>query len=318
MIKPKFWRRDSSTGKLTGQEKLSCGFSFEGVKFERKPWISWFQLPMLYTLTVYVWLKKRWWQRFKGKNPPVNTMLADGLGEFTRVAKVGHGNWLSIKVFYNFPNKNPGTISWIIDRIGYFNCNAQALRNRLGIAKSLLSQFVKSYKNKNILCLACGSAESVMPSLEAINANGHHLTLVDHDCEVVEYLENAHSCSKNGSACIKRQHTSEFLSRPETLRSFDFIEMIGALEYMDDSTATKTIQMCIDALKPEGILVTSNLRRNSETPFVKWVIDWEMKYRTLGQFIEIFKACKIIEDFEIITEPLDIHNIAVIRKPRPI
>lgn len=290
MIKPKFWRWDLSTGKLAGQDRLSCGFSFEGVKFERKPWISWIMAPMVNLLTIYVWLKKKWWLRFKGTNPPVNTMWFDGLGKYSKVVKQGHGNWESLKVVYIFPTQKKFTLSWFIDMLGFRNSNAQAVRNRLKIAKRITAQYIAYNKNKNILCLACGSAESVMPSLEAIKANGHHLTLVDHDCQVVEYLENAHSCSKNGSACIKRQHTSEFLSRPETLGSFDFIEMIGALEYMDDPTATKTIQMCIDALKPEGILVTSNLRRNSETPFVKWVIDWEMKYRTLEQFFGILKG----------------------------
>lgn len=314
MIKPKYWRWDSSTGKLTGQEKLSCGFSFDGVEFERKPWISWIMAPMVNLLTIYVWLKKKWWQRFKGKKPPVNTMWFDGLGKYAKIATEGHGNWLTLSTIYNEPDEKHFTTSWLIDQAGYKNANCQAVRNRLKIAKRITAQYIANNKGKNILCLACGSAESIMPSLEAIESNGHHLTLVDHDCQVVEYLENAHSCSKNGFACIERQHTSEFLSRSETLGSFDFIEMIGALEYMDDPTVTKTIQMCIDALKPEGILVTSNLRRNSETPFVKWVIDWEMKYRTLDNFFGILKGGGNLDGIEIITEPLGIHNIAVFKK----
>lgn len=312
MIKPIFWRWDSKTGMLARQERLSSGFSFDKVEFERKPWISWLMAPFN-TLTAYVWLKKKWWQRFKGKNPPVNTMWFDGLGKYSNVVKSGHGNWESLKVVYVFHKQKKFTISWFIDQIGFYNSNAQAVRNRLRVTRTISDQFIKSNSNKKILCLACGSAESIMPSIESIKANGHLLTLVDNDCEVAEYLENTHSCSKNECITVAREHISEFLLKPENTEKFDFVEMIGALEYMDDKSAAKTIEMCMNALKPQGFLVTSNLRYNKESSFFKWVIDWEMIYRTLKQF-SLILAKGGINGFEIVTEPLGIHNIAIITK----
>lgn len=288
--KPKYWRLNSSTGKLERIDRLSSGFDLEGISFEKRPWISWLMFPMVNTLTAYVWLKKKWWNRFKGKNPPVNTMWFDGLGKYAKLVTKGHGNWESLRLIYSQPDEKHFTPSWLIDRMGFANANCQAVRNRLKTTKDISSQYITSNKNKQVLSLACGSAESIMPFIGTLKTNAHHLTLVDHDCQVGEFLENEHACSKNGCTTVVQCHTSEYLSKKENLNSYDFIEMIGALEYMDDMTATDTIRMCINALKLGGFFVTSNIRRNSESSFVKWIIDWNMAYRNLEQFALILKG----------------------------
>lgn len=314
MTKPIFWRWDSKTGRLARQERLSSGFSFDKVEFERKPWISWLMAPFVNTLTVYVWLKKKWWQRFKGKNPPVNTMWFDGLGKYSRICKQGHGNWESLKVLYLFHKQKKYTISWFIDQMGFYNSNAQAVRNRLKVTRAISEQFIKKNKSRSILCLACGSAESLLPAYQQINANGHQLTLVDNDCDVIKFLEEEHCCSRKDRLKVIHAQADEYLDRLESKNNFDLIEIIGALEYMDDSQASATIGKCLKALKPFGVLVTSNIRRNSESSNVKWMLGWDMYYRSLDNFIRILKGGGGLDGLEIVTEPLGIHNIAIFRK----
>lgn len=310
--KPTYWRYNQDSGKLERQDRLTSGFVLDDVDYEKKPWISWLMAPMVNTLTAYVWLKKKWWNRFKGKNPPVNTMWFDGLGKYSKVCKEGHGNWESLKVLYVSHKQKKYTISWFIDQMGFYNVNAQSVRNRLRTTKTLLEQYTANRMNKQILCLACGSAESILPSIQNIQSNNHFLTLIDNDSDVIDYLEKEHSCSQKDFIRISHMDIHKFFD--ENKKTYDFVEMIGILEYLENTNASEIIAKCTSILNPGGIFVTSNIKRNSESNNVKWMLGWNMNYRTLEQFFGILKGGGGLDGLEIVTEPLGIHNIAIIRK----
>jgi SAM-dependent methyltransferase len=307
-----FRKKRGSIGLVEANESM-YGFPIDSKTMENKPWISWLMMPSVLLITAYVWLKKKWWIKWYKRLPPVNSMFYDGGSDIIKVVTKGHGNWESLSTIYNPPYSKLLSLSWILEKVAFSNANCQAVRNRLRITRQVINDYVNANSCKQILCIACGSAESTLPFFLNNKGKKHKLTLVDSDHGVVDFLNSINGNIDNSSITVIHSDALDYLKKDENRQRFDVIELIGATEYVDDVTASSFIRESVKALKPGGYFITSNLRRNIESGFVKVVIDWPMVYRTRSDLCRLIESSGV-DEYEIIQDPLSYHNIVISKK----
>lgn len=289
------------------------GFDFTNLKLEHKPWINFLIAPSLVLIGVYVYLKKFFYKRIFKKLPPVNTMFFDGLGKYAKQVTAKPGSWQALKLIYEQPTEKPYTISWMIDRLGFINTNCQSVRNRLAIVSSVLKQLLDKDIIKKALLIACGSADSLNTAFLQSTLSNKRINLVD-SCEDAILFLNKSFIGTN--IMIENYTIEDYLVTNPKEEMFDLIELVGLLEYLDDKKIKEYFSKIFDILQPGGYFITSSISYNlSTTPviFSENVINWKMIYRTKEQLAKLTKDAGF-DDFEIITEPLGIHNIVVARK----
>ena len=98
-------------------------------------------------------------------------------------------------------------------------------------------------------------------------------------------------------------------------RSVDIIEMIGVLDYMADEQALAILAVAHSLLASDGILITANVRPNSEAPFYRktgWPV---FTYRTPRQLGELLICAGFDSSHvELFTEPVGLHTVARARR----
>jgi len=282
------------------------------IKYERKRWPYIFSLPLMWVLSLWVRIKKK----ILGRNPRINTFWFDGLSVFCREIKEGAASWRALDLIYNHYFGANGKVSdfWI----GMIN--AQAVRNRLRLARYLLGTELRRLAQGGevrLLSIACGSAQAVIETMADLKTEGIFVKaiLLDLDPSAIDY-------SKQLAEKMGVRDQISFLAKgvnalARTVGEFDphVVEMIGFLEYRSDEKAVRLVRQIYRLLVPGGIFLTCSICDNPERPFLHWVVDWPMIYRSPEELLRVVTnggfephACRVV------LEPHKIHAVAVCRK----
>ena len=202
---------------------------------------------------------------------------------------------------------------------GSFLSNSGAIRNRLLLTKREIDKAVQKISEKKdkvfILSLASGSARAVIETiaeLEEVHRNRIFVRFVDISQEVLDYsrkLTQTHGLNGN----LEWYRCSVF-DADKFCKGFkpDIVEMVGMLDYLNDSQAIKLISLIRRNLTLGGRLITCNIVPNIEQPFITKGLNWPMIYRTSEQLKELmFRAGFASDDVKIFLEPLGIHALCV-------
>lgn len=285
--------------------------------FEHKKLLTWILLhPVLLLLSVWARGKKAWWRKFIGKEPPVNSMWCDGLGYCWSQIRSGKGSWRALEIIYNindYVGNNCHKIGKHLDLLySKNNHNPKAVRNRLKISKIILENLIQNYKTgqMRILCLACGSAQAVIESVAMHPDRDIKVLLVDIDAQALEYAKSL--AAKHGVLDRFEFQQRNAMLVAKIAKDFKphLIEMLGLLDYIPKDLAISLADRIRKSLEPGGVFITCNIHPNPEIPIVRWILNWEMIYRTKQEIIDIIKGGGFGE-YELITEPLGIHSIVV-------
>ncbi|MDI6717495.1 MAG: class I SAM-dependent methyltransferase family protein [Patescibacteria group bacterium] len=300
------------------KEDLRVVMDNDNLGYEIRKWFYYLTLPVMWVLTLWVMAKKKCFN----SNPKTNTFWFDGLSYPCRRIKENSGKWKSLDIIYHFKFGRERGISGCVSDYWIEMMNAQAVRNRLKLVTRELLQVIKNFnyrgvKTVKILSVASGSAESVLQAMSRTRHIRSTALLADFD----------QSALANSKAIAEREHLSERCqtlldnvlllgrtSRRMTKTNFPHIvEMVGLLDYFDDVTIISLLKKIYNILPEGGVLVTGHIRKNPEQYFLKWVINWDMNYRTITDLDKLI--CEGgFRNRKIILEPHGIHMVAVCRK----
>lgn len=288
--------------------------------YEHVVWPYRFALLLMNAIAAYVAVKKRALSACQRK-PRVNFFFFDGLSINSRRMKEGATRWPSLDTCYNFTHGEGTTVLHrALDAWWMRIRNAQAVRNRLIIAKMELSRAIlaaaRSDKPVRILSLAAGTAQGVIESAAQCKTLGvtTEVVLVDHDRSALRYASDlAH---RHGIVVKAIEGNVLFFTRYIDGFQADIVEMIGFLDYLGDGLATALLKKVRRYLRSGGHFFCCHIHRNGEAGFLKHVVDWDngMLYRSRQAFENLLITAGFAEA-RFVTEPHSIHTVSIAEIP---
>lgn len=284
------------------------------MEMERQVLLYRLALPLMWALTLWVMLKKTllglWGAKLK-----VNTMWFDGLGQYNAAIKKGVASWRALDIIYNYfegGEKTPVDSFWI------GMVNAQAVRNRLKIVTEEIHQLsLRVAKERGqevrIFSIACGSAQAVVEVLARLKAEGviARALLTDVDESALQYAQGlAVSYGVGDQVSVAQASASKMYRLAEEFQP-NIVEMVGLMDYLSHKQAVQIVKRVHRALwHTGGFFITCNVRNNPEKHFLKWVINWEMVYRSPAELSSVITEAGF-DTLRIFYEPHKVHGIVV-------
>lgn len=291
--------------------------SSEVTKFETSRWVYTLAMPFLWILVAWVATKKAILSEIDKPEPHTNTFWFDGLGSGCREVKEGAASWKALEVIYNRPFGKDKTVGGLVDDFWNGSINSKAIRNRLKLAKKEVRSAILQFSGQEevrILSLAAGSAQAVIEVISELPVEVRvKALLVDIDPTALSYAKKL--AKMYGVADqIETLETSVVQVR-RISRDFrpHVIEMLGLLDYVRQDNAIRLVGQIRKSLEPHGVFLTCNISPNREMHFLKYVINWEMIYRSPIVLEEVIAGAGF-NDYRLVYEPLKLHGIAVARR----
>jgi len=288
------------------------------LKYEYQEKWKYFLMPILeYPISFWVALKKMITRR----KLKTNCFWIDGLSPVCRQIRENATNWRALDTIYNYEPKN-GSFVDSLTRFWMENVvNVKAVRNRLKLIKEKLNEAIKEIllkdKEVRIFSIASGSAQALIENISEFKKQNVLIKALFLDLDPTA-IKHSRNLAKKFNVLDQINFDNKSAHNIEkSVGDFNpnIIEMVGFLEYRPKEKAIKLIQKIYGILQSGGIFLTSNLRNNSERPFLYFAIDWWMVYRSPEEFAEVLKKGGFSsENFEIIYEPLKIHGVAICKK----
>jgi 2-polyprenyl-3-methyl-5-hydroxy-6-metoxy-1,4-benzoquinol methylase len=288
------------------------------IAYEHVVWRYRFALPFMMTLAAFAQIKKSICAVL-GYKPRHNCLLGDGMSVNGQRVRDGAARWAALDAIYNFMSgEGSSAIHRAIDTWWMQIRNAQAVRNRLKIAKRELRTAIESIagpgKTVHILSLAAGSAQGVIEILADCAHAGMNVRalLLDQDESALRHAREL--ARKNGvENRVETKLCNVLFFDRQVADKPDIIEMMGLVDYLKDPLAISLFRKIWRTLKPNGFLLTCHIHPNSESYFLRHVINWSMTYRTPDEFEDLLISGKFLAP-RLITEPHGIHSVAVAHK----
>lgn len=282
--------------------------------YEKRSWLYKMALPLMWLLTIYVIVKKTIFRLVTKSDPKINTVWFDGFGANNRGIKEGASTWRALDIIYNYEFGS----SSIVDDFWIGMMNAQAVRNRLKLAKQELKKAIMKFadhKEVRIISLACGSAEAVIQIMAEFKTKGITVrtVLIDIDQTALDYAK--HLAIQHGVSDQIQIFCTSAAQIVKLSRDFrpHIVEMLGLLDYIPHDKAIRLVSKIRESLEPKGMFLTCNIAPNPERHFLKWVINWPMIYRTADDLMEIATKSEFSK-YRLIYEPLKTHGLLIAQK----
>ncbi len=285
--------------------------------YEKKYWYV-LILPLMWVITAYVVIKKKFYRFLKRPLPKINNFWVDGLGLSARKVKNKPASWQAVSEIYNYEFCRSRKLGILIDDFWENIKNCQALRNRFKLVKQEVRRAILNFSNHKevrLISLACGSAQAVLETIAELKVKGVvvNVLLIDIDQEALDYaISLANKLEIANQVQVFRGSVSQVIKLSKKFKP-QIIEMLGLLDYISQEKAIKLAEKIKQSLEPKGVFITCNIAPNLEMNFVKWVINWSMIYRKPEELVEIV-AESGFGDFRIIYEPLKIHGLVIAQK----
>lgn len=198
--------------------------------------------------------------------------------------------------------------------------NATGARNRLRVVENELQRSIDEFKGDheerfNVLSVAAGSSRGLMTvisKIEGERANNIHLTMVDKsEIAAVDAKELASQMGIGDRMTFIKENvfrTNRYLTQTQ---KFNFIEVVGLLDYLDDRQVTILLGKLRGSLADGGVLLYSNITPNPERSFIKKIVGWpEMQYRKAEELLDLGNAAGfLVPQMRLIQEPSGVYNL---------
>ncbi len=304
-------------GRLSPAAPASVGKSKQVVIFEHDTWSYFLMIPILYLIGFYVQAKKLLFSLFNAK-PATNCIFVDGISVNSKRMKEGAARWPSLNTCYNFVKGEGATgLHRTIDAWWMNIRNAQAVRNRLKIAKAELRIAVEEHaapdKPVRVLSLAAGTAQGVIEVAAECSLLGItvEILLIDLDETALRYARDlAH---RHGVKLETITGNVLFFNRLVGDFKADVVEMMGLIDYLKDGLVIQLVRKIRLYMNTGGHFFTCHIHPNAESYFLRHVVDWDMLYRTRDALEDLITAGGFLSP-SLKTEPHGIHSVVVAKK----
>ncbi|TKJ32891.1 MAG: hypothetical protein CEE38_21970 [Planctomycetes bacterium B3_Pla] len=230
----------------------------------------------------------------------------------------------ALEMMYTFPERrkrgdtSSGDVFWQT-----FLSNARAIRNRLKLVEHLLKNLIieRSEKAKppRLLSLGSGSGRSVFEAIASLDGKVPvKAALLDSSRSAIKFSRGLSEAILGDGAMNSLQWVC---TRTEDVGSClvdffpDIVEMVGLLDYFEESKAKDLFRLIHKNLSTGGWFVVSNVIPNLERRFVDKVVGWPLIYREPPELKKLVIESGFNEEgVSLFVEPLRIYAIAVCQK----
>ncbi len=197
----------------------------------------------------------------------------------------------------------------------------KALRNRLKIVERVITEALiqkqRDGKPVSILNVAGGSSRAIIQVLVHLKSRGTlpavHILNLDKDARAIELGKRIAAECGVGSHFAWLQGNIRELSVLVGAQHFDFIEMVGLLDYFSDDKTIQILSLLREHLVAGGSIIIANVMPNEEIPFIHKTGWPAMYYRTPEQLSALLSAAGFRNTHDILVEPLRIHVVIRVR-----
>lgn len=193
----------------------------------------------------------------------------------------------------------------LFDNYTQMSAIAVAVRNRKEDFKRLIVGFIKERQGckLRVMNLASGPCRELE---EILSSDAQLYEKVIFDCydneeKAIEYAKSLLNSYSNIDF-IKLNAIRIALTKNINYlidKKYDLIYSTGFFDYLSDRIAIAVVRNLKKLLKPDGMLVISNVRDKYSNPsvhFMEWAADWNLVYREDGDFRKIFIDAGYKED----------------------
>lgn len=202
--------------------------------------------------------------------------------------------------------------------------NSIAIRNRLKLTKKEIKTAIYDsdqagiYPSINILSIASGSARAIIEVLRSFNSPQKPISakFLDKNYAAIEYSkELAGDLVQKYNLSWITDTAGNFYKHYRAGENPDIIEMVGLLDYFDETKSITLLSFINEYLRDGGIFITANIIHNREQKFISRVVGWPMIYRTPEDLIDMALAAGFEpKNMKVVCEPLKIHAVLVAKK----
>ena len=193
------------------------------------------------------------------------------------------------KIIEDIYENNPVTTG--VDRLfdNYYMMSAIciAVRNRKNDFKRMVTNFVANRQGEplRIMDLASGPCREVeelhaeeknlykQVTFDCYDSDKHSITFAS---ERLKNIPNVNFIHENAARIAFRKNIHSLISQ-----KYDVIYSTGLFDYFEERVSTKLISNLRQLLKPNGVMIISNVRDKYSNPslyFMEWVGEWPLVY----------------------------------------
>ncbi len=201
--------------------------------------------------------------------------------------------------------------------------NSIAIRNRLKLTKKEIKTALDLLeKNENdsihILSIASGSARAIIEVLRLLDVPKKTITakFLDKNPEAIKY-------SQQLAKDLTQKYKLEWIT--DTAGNFykhysngarpDIIEMVGLLDYFDQTKCITLLAFIYEYLRSGGVFITANIIHNRTQKFISKIAGWPVGSRTPEDVRDLALAAGFDpQKTKVVCEPLKIHAVLVAGK----
>ncbi|MEO6761801.1 MAG: class I SAM-dependent methyltransferase [Candidatus Saccharimonadales bacterium] len=215
----------------------------------------------------------------------------------------------------------------ITRRLFRHGADSVGVRSRTITAGWLASHYISNNPRLPIkwLSLAGGSAIHAMFMINASAVDKQLLEFVDIDInpkaiELAEKITQLAGLNRAKTQIVLGNIFDEqLLETVGCTDGIDIVDMLGILDYLDETQAEALVRLAYNRLKPDGLILTSNMRpSHPQFDLHKRGVGWPgVITKTVHQIIAICQAAGVPLDLIDIYQPSDgVYNVVRLRKGR--
>ncbi len=311
---------DVSNNETVRNRRVSAGDSRPRDAFERPYSLYFLSYLLVAAVATSSTIRRVLFRALRIKWTP-KSFLIDRVGVKSKVVKDNAKGWRALAEMYHY-GEQPYKASWLgrlVDRIWFTALsNPRGVRNRLRVVtdtleRGLISALRTTASKVRIASLACGSAEAVVDAVTRLSSwqkERVEIMFVDIEQSALDRVRCI--CDERG-ICASYTRANVF-GAGRILKQFgpQIVEMVGLLDYLDESTGRNLFKRIADALPEGGVFITGNIVPNPEAWFLSACLGWNMVYRTAEQLDQLCSMS--FSSVETIEEPMGVFAVSLCRK----
>lgn len=182
----------------------------------------------------------------------------------------------------------------------------RAVRERLGCVADAIVETVIGHEHTqpvHVVSIGCGPAIDIRWAAERLSPEerrGLRVTLLDLDPGAIEFAQaSLEPLLSAAQIDCRRENLYRLPRRREAagLVDADFVACTGLGDYLEPTDAATLLRAMWDSLRPSGRLQMFNfLTTNPSRPYMEWIGNWYLRYRTLDELAELARAAKLPAD----------------------
>ncbi len=227
------------------------------------------------------------------------------------------GSWLSMEFSYDLDRECKDLLDRVAVRWGAM---PMALRNRKKLVSRVLANCIRSYAPQGhvkVLGIGAGPSRNLLSAVILSEQTNVSATCIDLDAE--SFTFGRQIWKESGlpdNAVVFLEGDAADLTRKIHIAP-QIAKLVGILEYLDDESLDRLLEVCANCLTADGSIVTHSIYpRHGIDPFMRRIFNLHLRYRTTEDLIQRLMR-KGFGEFQTYSEPIGVYTVIHAKKKGP-